>query len=121
LDQSRFGQRDRIEGDEELEIGQGVESCHDLVGLGLVAEKDAAGLAVPQLVLDLFGRQRGVHGDIGGGGAEHSQVGDRPFDPVFREDADPVAGRDAQADQPGGDAVGLASDIPVGDVAEAAP
>ena len=51
-------------------VGQVIESCHDLFGLGLVADEHPPRLAVPQLVLDLFGRQRGVHGDIGGGGTE---------------------------------------------------
>ena len=115
------GQRDGVERDEKFEIGKFIKPRQDLVGLFLVADDGSASLTVPQLVLDLGDRERGVHGDIGGTGAENCQVGDRPLEPILREDPDTVTGFDSQSDQAGGSPVGLASDIVVGDVSVTAP
>ena len=91
--------RTGLERDDALQLRQLVQHGRHLFELLRVGDEQPVNAGVGELVGDLFGREGRVRRHVHRRGRQNSHVGNQPFEPVFREQADAVTGANAGADQ----------------------
>ncbi len=107
---------DGVDQDDRAQVGELVLDGGDLGELVLVLADDRAGVGVgdhPQALLGGVGLVDGNHDEAGGG---RGHVGVGPLGPRVGEDADPLAGLQAEVDQPEPDLLHDLGELRVGHV-----